>query len=89
LLIGKPLQTFAYEHFCICSQKTTCSCSPIRDLQGNIIGAIDLSGDFFNVNNHTLGMAVAAANAIENCLRIIHEEQKCQVRQITIKKNYY
>ncbi len=79
LLTGKPVQTFAYEHFCICSHKTTCSCAPIKDAAGNIIGAIDLSGDFFNVNNHTLGMAVAAANAIENCLRIVHEEQKCQL----------
>ncbi|MFZ7104557.1 MAG: sigma-54-dependent Fis family transcriptional regulator [Peptococcaceae bacterium] len=76
---GGPIQIFAYEHFCICSHKSTCSCAPIRDAAGNIIGALDLTGDFFNVNSHTLGMAVAAANAIENCLRILREEKKCQL----------
>jgi len=47
------------QHFCLCSHKSTCSGAPIRDPEGNIIGAIDLTGDFFNVNSHTLGMAVA------------------------------
>jgi len=79
LLIGNPIQVFAHEHFCLCSHKSTCSGAPIRDPEGNIIGVIDLTGDFFNVNSHTLGMAVAAANAIENCLRIIREEKKCQL----------
>lgn len=79
LYTGEPIQVFAHEHFCICSHKATCSCSPIRDPEGKIIGALDLTGDFSKVNSHTLGMAVAAANAIENCLLIKREQQKCQL----------
>lgn len=71
-----PLQLSAYEHFCILAQVSTCSSAPIKDPEGNMIGVIDLSAKYANVNNHTLGMAVAAANAIENCLRIYKEEQK-------------
>jgi sigma-54 dependent transcriptional regulator, acetoin dehydrogenase operon transcriptional activator AcoR len=47
-----------------------CSASPIFDLDGKLLGVLDMSGDYRVANPHTLGMVVAAVNAIENQLRL-------------------
>lgn len=67
---GKPLQVSGEEHYINAYHKWTCSASPIRDTKGEIIGTIDLTGYSESVNLHTLGMVVAAANAIEEMLDI-------------------
>lgn len=72
----RPLQVSGQEHFIVAYHRWTCSASPIRDSEGNIIGTIDLTGYSQSVNLHTLGMVVAAANAIENMLDIQEYTQK-------------
>lgn len=67
---GVPIQVSGEEHFIKAYHKWTCSASPIRDVNGKIIGIIDLTGYSENVHSHTLGMVVAAANAIEKMLEI-------------------
>lgn len=73
LRLNKPVQIFSYEHYCVSSHMWTCSASPIRDPNGRIIGVLNMSGSYQKVNNHTLGMVVAAVNAIENLL-IVQQE---------------
>ena len=65
---GVPVQVSGKEHFINAYHKWTCSAAPIKDKQGRIIGIIDLTGYIQKVNPHTLGMVVAAANAIEKML---------------------
>lgn len=65
-----PIQISGKEHFIEAYHKWTCSAAPIRDSLGNIIGIIDLTGYVGNAHSHTLGMVVAAANAIEKMLEI-------------------
>lgn len=67
---GKPLQVSGEEHYIKAYHRWTCSASPIRDSKGEIIGTLDLTGYSESVNLHTLGMVVAAANAIEEILDI-------------------
>ena len=69
LALGKALQVFGCEHFCINSHKWTCSGAPIHDPEGNLVGAIDMTGPYEKANPHTLGMVVASAHAIENEIR--------------------
>lgn len=76
LAIKKPIQFCGYEHFCVFTQKTACSSAPIKAPDGRVIGIIDLTGRLKEVNNHTLGMAVSMASAIENCLRIAKAEKE-------------
>ena len=64
----RPFQVSGVEHFITAYHKWTCSAAPIKDQNGNIIGIINLTGYIENVNPHTLGMVVAAANAIERML---------------------
>jgi len=65
-----PVQISGNEHFVKAYHRWTCSGSPIRKFDGKIIGALDLTGYSENVHSHTLGMVVAAANAIEKMLHI-------------------
>ena len=67
---GKPVQVSGEEHYIREYHRWTCSASPIRNARGEIIGCIDLTGYSEYVNSHTLGMVVAAANAIEKMLDI-------------------
>ena len=82
LVIRKPIQFCGYEHFCTFTQRTACSSAPIRSPEGALLGVIDLTGRFKSVNDHTLGMAVAMAAAIENCLRISRAEQSYRTENL-------
>lgn len=66
----KPVQIHAWEHYCQPHHFLTCSAAPIFDPDGRLIGVLDITGDYRYANAHTLGMVVAAANAIENQLRL-------------------
>lgn len=70
LFEGKPVQVSGEEHYIKAYHRWTCSASPIRNAKGEIIGSIDLTGFSESVNLHTLGMVVAAANAIEEMMDI-------------------
>jgi sigma-54 dependent transcriptional regulator, acetoin dehydrogenase operon transcriptional activator AcoR len=59
----KPVQIYAWEHYCQAHQSLTCSASPIMDPDGAMLGVLDITGDYRVANAHTLGMVVAAANA--------------------------
>ncbi len=67
-----PVRVDAWEHFCAENQFLTCSAAPILDPQGNIVGVVDISGDFRQANPHTLGIVTATVGAIENQLRLDH-----------------
>ncbi len=66
----KPVQIHAWEHYCQANHFLTCSAAPIFDPEGRLLGALDITGDYRFANAHTLGMVVAAVNAIENQLRL-------------------
>ncbi|HEY8804602.1 MAG TPA: sigma 54-interacting transcriptional regulator [Clostridium sp.] len=65
-----PIQISGKEHFIKEYSKWTCSAAPIKDLDGRVIGIINLTGYKENVHPHTLGMVVAAGDAIERMLEI-------------------
>lgn len=63
-----PVQVFADEHYCKFTQQWTCSAAPVFH-KDQIIGVLNMSAHYSNVQGHTLGMAAAAANAIEALLK--------------------
>ncbi|WP_242868725.1 sigma-54-dependent Fis family transcriptional regulator [Desulfotomaculum copahuensis] len=68
LATGIPIQVTGAEHFCYQHHAWTCSAAPIRSPAGNILGCLDISGPYEKMHPHTLGMIVAAAQAIESQL---------------------
>jgi len=76
LVIQKPLQVFAAEHYCKAYHSWTTSACPIRDTKGRIIGALGMTGSYEKVHPHTLGMIIAAVEAIENQLKLEESNRK-------------
>ena len=70
LLEGEPVQVSGDEHYIEAYYRWTCSGAPIRGADGTIVGAIDLTGYSENVHPHTLGMVVAAADAMGRMLEV-------------------
>lgn len=70
LFLDQPLQVWAEEHYFINHHSWACSAAPIHDNEGVVIGCLDLSGPWHNIHSHTLGMVVAAVDAIEKELRV-------------------
>lgn len=62
-----PIQISAKEHFIQAYHKWTCSAAPIH-FDNKIIGSLNLTGYSTEVHPHTLGMVVAAVQAIERDL---------------------
>jgi len=79
-----PLQLSGKEHYVSAYHRWTCSASPIKDPDGNIIGVLDLTGYSESVHSHTLGMVVAAARVIEKVL----ESNRFELI-LSKEKNYY
>lgn len=77
LCTGKPIQLSAYEHYIELSSNWTCSGAPII-LNTEILGVICISGSFSNVHSHTLGMAMSAAAAISQQLRLTQTKNQLQ-----------
>jgi len=69
LSAGKSIQILGPEHYNIYHHNWTCSAAPIYDPSGNIVGAVNMSGNYRLLHKHTLGMVVGIANAIESALR--------------------
>jgi transcriptional regulator with PAS, ATPase and Fis domain len=69
LNLGKPVSTYAYDHFCLFSISSAASSAPIF-YENDIVGTLSMVAPFANVNNHTLGMVVAARDNIESTMTL-------------------
>jgi PAS domain S-box-containing protein len=70
LSTGQPMQVSGCEHFCLRHHHWTCSAAPITDQNGEVMAVLDISGPAQSTYSHTLGMVVAAAEAVSMQLRI-------------------
>jgi transcriptional regulator of acetoin/glycerol metabolism len=68
LVERQPTVVHADEHFLHANRILTCSCAPIADPYGRIIGALDVSGDTRGFHKHTLALVRMSAQMIENHL---------------------
>jgi len=83
-----PIQISGEQHFIEAYHKWTCSAAPIKNLNGKIIGIIDLTGYIQNVHPHTLGMVVAAADAIERMLEINKYNSMLQISKKRLETTF-
>ena len=68
LVERQPTVVHADQHFLHANRILTCSCAPIADPYGRIIGALDVSGDTRGFHKHTLALVRMSAQMIENHL---------------------
>ncbi|MEA4925759.1 MAG: sigma-54-dependent Fis family transcriptional regulator [Syntrophomonadaceae bacterium] len=79
LKLKRPIQISGQEHYCEMLHSWTCSASPIFNDDGQIIGALQMSGPSHAVHMHTLGMVVAAVAAIRDHIRVRKQNQALNV----------
>ncbi|MEJ5375446.1 MAG: sigma-54-dependent Fis family transcriptional regulator [bacterium] len=72
LLLRRPVQITGYQHYNVNHHPWTCSSCPVFSPERELLGSVTLSGRSKGIHQHTLGMAVSAAKAMEKQLR---EEQ--------------
>jgi transcriptional regulator of acetoin/glycerol metabolism len=63
-----PTLVHGDEHYLHANHVLTCSAAPIFDYQGNIIGVLDVTGDYRGYHKHTLALVRMSAQMIENQL---------------------
>ena len=66
LVTELPTLVHADEHFFHANHFLTCSAAPILDPRGNILGALDVSGDHRSYHQHTMALVKMSARMIEN-----------------------
>jgi len=76
LAIQAPIQVSGGEHYCQKHHCLTCSAAPIFDNCGRVMGILDMSGASAGSHLHTLGMVVAATEAIMAQLDIRRKNQE-------------
>ncbi|ABK62406.1 sigma-54-dependent Fis family transcriptional regulator [Clostridium novyi] len=70
IYLDKPIQTIGAEHYCIEQHSWTCSGAPIHNEEGEVIGCINMSGNYYNAHPHTLGIVTSAAQSIQKQLAV-------------------
>lgn len=70
LALKKPVQVSGPEHYCRGLHFWTCSTAPIFGEDGEIMGALQLSGPSELAYAHTLGMVVSTVQAIEDQFKL-------------------
>jgi hypothetical protein len=69
LVLDHPVQIFSAEHFNHLLHGWICAAAPVHDPDsGELLGAIDLSGEFRTAHVHGLALATAVASATEGWL---------------------
>ncbi len=66
LATQQPVTVHGDQHYMNVNHALTCSCAPILDPYGQIVGALDVSGDHRSYHHHTLALVRMSAQMIEN-----------------------
>jgi sigma-54 dependent transcriptional regulator, acetoin dehydrogenase operon transcriptional activator AcoR len=62
----EALTVHGSQHYLNANKVLTCSCAPIFDPYGQVIGALDVTGDHRSFHQHTLALVRMSAQMIEN-----------------------
>lgn len=85
LYLRKPIQICGGEHYCKKHQIYTCSCAPILDRSGNLLGAVNVTVLKEHAHPHTLGMVLSAADSIAKELELT--EAMHNIERISAQRN--
>lgn len=66
LIARRSVVIHRMDHFLAQNTQLTCSATPIFDMRGEVLAALDISGASFNPQSHTLALVEMAAQNVEN-----------------------
>lgn len=70
LELKAPIQIWDGEHYIERHKNYSCSSAPIFNHQGEVVGALNITGQFTEAHTHTLGMILSAVDGISKELKI-------------------
>lgn len=79
MITGEAAQVVGVEHYLKEYHEWTSSACPIRDYMGDMLGVLSITARYNDAHPHTLGMVVAAAEAIENELKLEESNKKLRM----------
>ncbi len=89
LKLHVPIQISGEEHYCAKLHHWTCSAAPIFNDEGKTLGALQVSGPSSEVHLHTLGMVVAAAEAIRHQIRAVNKNRELSILNNSLNKVFH
>ncbi len=85
LQIGEPVQIHSAEHFCAGIKHWTCAATVVRHpTDGDILGALDVSGLSSTFSRQSLALAVTTGKRIESRLAIAEMERRYRLLDASI-----
>jgi transcriptional regulator with PAS, ATPase and Fis domain len=89
-ILKKPFQLIGSQHYKKLYHKESAASAPIFDPEGKLLGGLSLTGRYYRTTPHTLGMVVAATQAIENELSMKKAFMECKAayNEIEIASSY-
>lgn len=81
----QPVQISGNHHFIEAYHKWTCSAAPIMNSRDELIGVLNLTGYNEDVHPHTLGMVIAASNAITEMIKTKEHDKLQNINQKHLK----
>lgn len=83
LVVQRPLQIFAAEHFVRAHHPWICTTAPLHDpVDGRLLGVVDVSGPTATAHPNTLALVASVSNLAEISLRTQHEGLLEQLRTV-------
>lgn len=79
LHLNKPIQIIGAEHYNANNHCLTCSAAAIHNEDGELIGCINMSGNYSKANSHTTGIVVSGAYSIERQFALIKSNKLLNV----------
>ncbi|HET9121815.1 MAG TPA: GAF domain-containing protein [Solirubrobacterales bacterium] len=87
LVLDHPVQIFSAEHFSRLLHGWTCSAAPIHDPETHeILGVLDLSGEFRSGHPHSLPLVGAVAQVVEDQLAAEQAHRDERLRQLFLDR---
>src|SRR5207237_217746 len=84
LVVQRPLQVFAAEHFLHALHPWVCTAAPLRaPLDGRVLGVVDVSGPAATAHPSTLALVCSMAHHAEAVLRSAHRDAVEQLRRVS------
>ena len=80
-----PVQIWAGEHFIDRHKFFSCSCAPILGQQGEVIGCLNITGQYSQVHSHTLGMVLSSVDGISKQLAL--REANEEIESLSLERN--
>jgi PAS domain S-box-containing protein len=82
LATQQPVHINSWQHYCRENHIIVCSATPIWGPNGELLGVLDVTGDYRRAHPHTLALVVSAASLIEQRLALTDSNRKLVIADL-------